>query len=76
MCGKQGNYCTIGWYVDNNIVGHRDSEIIDDLVGKIDARFPRLVVQKGPKVDFLGVELLFRDEDGKVDIGTVHFLKS
>ena len=69
-----GKQYTIGWYVDDNIVGHKGIKVIDDLIGKIDARFPGLVVQKGPKVDFLGMELMFRD-DGKVDIGTVQFLK-
>jgi len=68
------NQCTIGWYVDDNIVGHKEESVINDLVQKIDSRFPGLVVQKGPKLDFLGMELVFRD-DGKLDIGTVDFLK-
>jgi hypothetical protein len=69
-----GKQCTIGWYVDDNIVGHEDEAVIDDLIAKIDERFPGLVVQKGPKLDFLGMELCFR-KDGKVNIGTVQFLK-
>ena len=66
--------CTIGWYVDDNIAGHAEEAVVDDLIQKIDNKFPGLVVQKGPKLDFLGMELLFRD-DKKVDIGTVTFLK-
>ena len=34
-----GKQCTIGWYVDDNIVGHKDEKVIDDLVDKIDAKF-------------------------------------
>ena len=57
------------------IVGHEDEAVINDLIAKIDTKFPGLlVVQKGPKLDFLGMELYFR-KDGKVDIGTVQFLK-
>ena len=69
------NQCTIGWYVDDNIVGHKEENVIDDLIQKIDLKFPGLVVQKGPKLDYLGMELSFRD-DGKLNIGTVDFLKT
>ena len=68
-----GKQCTIGWYVDDNIIGHVEDAVLDDVIGKIESRFPGLVVQRGRKLDFLGMEIFFR-EDGKVAIGTVQFL--
>ena len=65
--------CTIGWYVDDNLAGHVDEQVIDNLLQKIKTRFPGLVVQKGPKLEFLDMELFFRDGQ-KMDIGTVQFL--
>ena len=68
-----GKQCTIGWYVDDNIIGHVEDEVVDEVIEKIESKFPGLVVQKGRKLDFLGMENFFR-EDGKVALGTVQFL--
>jgi len=68
-----GKQCTIGWYVDDNIIGHVEDEVVDEVIEKIESKFPGLVVQKGRKLDFLGMEIFFR-EDGKVALGTVQFL--
>ena len=30
-----GKQCTIGWYVDDNIIGHVEDEIVDEVIAKI-----------------------------------------
>ena len=69
-----GKQCTTGWYVDDNIIGHVEDAVLDKVIGKIEDKFPGLVVKRGRKLDMLGMEIFFR-EDGKVDIGTVQFLR-
>ena len=68
-----GKQLTIGWYVDDNIVGG-NTDHVTDLIDTINARFPGLVVQRGKSLEFLGIDFTFRD-DGKVDIGTVPYIK-
>ena len=63
----------IGWYVDDNIVGGETS-VVSALIESINKRFPGLVIQRGHKVEFLGIDFFFRG-DGKVDIGTVPYIK-
>ena len=65
--------CTIGWYVDDNIVGHMDTEVITELLSRIEAKFPGLTIQRGKKLDFLGINLEFRD-DGKLFMDTIEYL--
>ena len=66
--------CTISQYIDDNIISHKSKGVIDNLIKKIDAKFPGTVVENRPKQKFLGIDLLFHD-DGIVDICTVQFRK-
>ncbi|GFH49239.1 hypothetical protein CTEN210_05715 [Chaetoceros tenuissimus] len=68
-----GKQLTIGWYVDDNIVGGQ-TKAVTDLINKINERFPGLTIQRGNKLEFLGIDFYFRG-DGKVDIGTVPYIK-
>ena len=69
-----GKQCTIGWYVDDNIMGHKDSRVVTEVIAKIEERFPGLTVQRGKELEFLGLDLKFRD-NRKVDIGNFGYLK-
>ena len=68
-----GKQLTIGWYVDDNIVGG-ETKAVTELIDTINERFPGLVIQRGNKLEFLGIDFFFRG-DGKVDIGTVPYIK-
>ncbi|GFH55412.1 hypothetical protein CTEN210_11888 [Chaetoceros tenuissimus] len=63
-CGENkvinGKQCTIGWYINDNIIGHVKDKIVDEVISKIEDKFPGLVIQKGQKLDFLGMEIFFR----------------
>ena len=54
-------------------LGRVEGEVVDEVIEKIESKFPGLVVQKGRKLDFLGMAIFFR-EDEKVALGTVQFL--
>ena len=65
--------CTLAWYVDDNLLSHVDPKVIDEVLSVIESYFPELVVERGTKLNYLGMELDFF-EKGKVKIGTVQYL--
>ncbi|GFH56607.1 hypothetical protein CTEN210_13083 [Chaetoceros tenuissimus] len=68
-----GKPCTISWYVDDNIVGHMKEDVITGLLSRIEEEFPGLTIQRGKKLDFLGINLEFRD-NGKLLMDTIEYL--
>jgi len=68
-----GKQCTIGFYVDDNMISHVKTSVVNDTLKLIEGYFPGLQIQRGRKLDFLGLEVEFRD-DGKASIGTVQYL--
>ena len=65
--------CTIGWYVDDNILSHVDSTVVDGVIDLIEQYFPGLVIERGKSLNFLGMELEFMKE-GRVKIGLVQYI--
>ena len=51
--------CTIAFYVDNNKLSHVDTAVVDEVLDMIEGYFPGLVVERGKKLNFLGVEIEF-----------------
>lgn len=68
-----GKQCTLAWYVDDNILSHSDSKVVDQILRTIESYFPGLVIERGRKLNYLGMELDFY-EKGKVKLGTVQYL--
>lgn len=66
-----GTWTTI---LDNNIMGHEDPEVVMSMLAKIEDQFLGLGVQRGKEVDFLGINIKFRDER-KVYIDMISYLK-
>ena len=66
--------CTIGWYVDDNIISHVDGTVVDGIINKIEGYFPGLAIEKGKSLNFLGMEIEFLC-NGKLKLGTVQYLK-
>lgn len=54
-----GKQCTIAWYVDNNKVSHVEQKVVDDVISKIEERFPGLTVTKGDIQTFIGIKMRF-----------------
>ena len=44
--------CTIAWYVNNNILSHVDSSVIDNVIATIEEYFPGLVVEGGKNLNW------------------------
>jgi hypothetical protein len=65
--------CTIAWYVDDNILSHVDSTVVDKVIATIEEYFPGLVVERGKNLNFLGMEISFLDK-GKFSLGLVQYI--
>jgi hypothetical protein len=68
-----GEQCTIGWYVDDNILSHVETSVVDSVINKIEGYFPGLVVERGKDLNFLGMEIGFL-EKGKLKLGLVQYI--
>ena len=63
-----GKQCTIGWHVDDLKISHVDSEVVDDILNKLDERYGKeaLMVTTRVKIhDYFGMTLDY-NIDGKV----------
>ena len=58
-----GKQCTIGWYVENNIITHSiDPNAVTWVIDKIEEKFGKMVVTRGKSHDFLGMKIDFLDD--------------
>jgi hypothetical protein len=69
-----GQQCTIAWYVDDNKISHVSSLVVDDIIKRIEARFGTMTKTRGPKHEFLGMDIEFLP-DKKVTISMKRYLK-
>lgn len=68
-----GKQCTLAWYVDDNKLSHVDSRVVDDILETIEGYFPGLVIERGKKLGFLGMDIEFIG-NGKVKIGMKKYI--
>jgi len=47
-----GKQCTIAWYVDDNILSHVETSVVDSVIDTIEGYFPGLVVERGKDQKF------------------------
>ena len=57
--GINGKYCTIECYVDDNKFSHVEQDIIDDVISKVEDRFPVITLAKGNVNTFLGIKISY-----------------
>jgi hypothetical protein len=69
------NQCTIAWYVDDNIITHVDTPVVDDVIRNIEQRFGKMVVTRGKKHKFLGMDVDLSACDGTVTISMCDYLR-
>ena len=62
-----GKQCTIVWYVDDVKVSHDDEKVVDEIFDSMNKKFGNLKPKKGKKHEYLGMDIVFRD-DGTVSI--------
>ena len=69
-----GKQCTICWYVDDTKISHVDPGVVDDVITKIEERFGKMVVTRGKKHNFVGMDIEFKD-NGPVQILMQEYIK-
>ena len=65
-----GKKFTIGWHMDDLKISHIDSEVVDDILNKLDERYGKeapMVTTRGKIHDYLGMTLDYNIE-GKLQI--------
>jgi len=54
--------CTIAWYVDDNKISHVSEKVVTDIVEAIEAKFRKMMVIRGKKHIFLGMDIVFNGD--------------
>jgi hypothetical protein len=60
-----GQKCTITWHIDDLKISHVDSNVVSDIIKKIDKVFGRkapLTITRGKKLEYLGMLLDFSEK--------------
>jgi len=71
----KGKQCTVAWYVDDNKISHVDDTVVTNIIEKIEAKFGKMTVTRGKHHVFLGMDIIFNDNDGTVTILMKEYLK-
>ena len=69
-----GSQCTIAWYVDDNLLSHKDEKVVEGIVSKIEQKFPGLTITRGKVHTFIGMKLTFRD-DGNLEVDLKEYVR-
>ena len=56
-----GKHCTIYWYVDDTKISHHKPKIVTEVISKVEERFGKMVVTRGKKHNFDGIDVEFMD---------------
>jgi hypothetical protein len=62
-----GKQLTIDWYIDDNKISYVDPKIVDWLIAEIEKRHDKMIVCRGKKHTFIGMDIEFLD-DGRLKI--------
>ena len=71
-----GKQLTIGWHVDDLKISHVDSEVVDDILNKLDESYIKeasMVTTRGKMHDYMGMTLDY-NIDGKVQITMFEYI--
>ena len=71
MANKEikGKKCTVGFWVDDNKISHKDPEVVSNIIEKMEEYFGKMVVTRGKEHTFLGMKMRFNGN------GTVSSMK-
>jgi hypothetical protein len=62
-----GSQCTIGWFVDDTMISHKKSSVVDSILHALKTKFGKLTITCGRNHHFLGMNVCLQ-EDGTVSI--------
>ena len=63
-----GEQCTIAWYVDDNVMTHKDETVLKSVFGKICEAFGDMDLNTGDEHEFLGMNIKIHRNDKKVEV--------
>jgi hypothetical protein len=70
----EGAQCTIAWFVDDSKILHVSETVVTMVIKLIEAKFGKMMVSRGRKHVFLGMEIEFL-QDGKLSIGMKEYVQ-
>ena len=53
---------TICWYVDDTKISHKDSEVVDWVLEKLESKFGKMTVTRDKKHPFVGIDIEFNGD--------------
>ena len=53
--------CTVCWYVDDNKILCKDPKVVDWVIKELKKRFDKMTVTRGKEHNFVGMDIIFRD---------------
>ena len=57
-----GSHCIMSWYIDDNQIYHADPNVVTKIIKILEERFGKMVVTRGCKNDFLGLDLNLEED--------------
>ena len=64
-----GEQCTIAWYVDDNIITHKDKGVLKDVFSKICDVFGKMELNVGDTHQFLGMTIKLHQDSKMIEVG-------
>ena len=54
-----GSQCTIIWYIDDNKISHKNQNVLEDILSKLEQGFGKMKTTRGDEHIFLGMNMNF-----------------
>ena len=70
----EGTQYTIVWYVDDNKISHMNSQVVLQVITKIEKKFGKMTVKRGKEYVFVGMNISFIG-DNKVKLTMKNYLE-
>jgi hypothetical protein len=69
-----GKQCTIVWYVDDTKISHADPDVVTNIIERIEERFGKMTVKRGPEHIFLGMKIIY-NKNGTAEVTMRDYLE-
>jgi len=57
---RQGRQCTLCWYVHDTEISHKDPNVVNWVISKIEERIGKMTVKCGTRHTFIGMDIEFK----------------
>ena len=70
-----GHQCTIAWYVDDNVMTHKDPNVLKNIFNKICSVFGNMEMTSGDTHEFLGMDVKINRTKKNIEVSMIKQLK-